>query len=228
MKKYNDLIGKTFGRLTVIKKIGPDKNRAIQWLCKCSCGNEHIVITSYLVHGKIKSCGCLQKEELAKRVTTHHLRNNRLYGIWANMKQRCYNSKNPRYNVYGGKGIKICDEWKNDFMSFYNWAIENGYNEKAKYGECTIDRIDVNGNYEPSNCRWIPMNKQVLNTSKNHYLELNEEKYTVYEWSIITGIKSSTILQRINKYHWSVKRALTEKPFKGKNQYYEKEVKSNE
>ena len=78
MKKYNDLIGKTFGRLTVIKKIGPYKNRAIQWLCKCSCGNEHIVITSYLVHGKIKSCGCLQKEELAKRVTTHHLRNNRL------------------------------------------------------------------------------------------------------------------------------------------------------
>lgn len=222
MKQCNNLIGKKFGRLTVIKKIGPDKNRAIQWLCNCSCGKKHITITSYLIHGKVKSCGCLQREELTKRVTKHHLRSSRLYGVWANIKQRCYNPKNTHYSAYGKKGIKMCDEWRDNFICFYNWAIENGYDDKMRYGECTIDRIDNNGNYEPSNCRWISMKKQSLNTSRNHYLELNGEKHTVYEWSIITGINSSTILQRINNYHWSVERTLTEKPFKGKNQYYKK------
>lgn len=228
MKKKYNLIGKTFGRLTVIKKLGPDKNRNIQWLCKCSCGNTHIAITRYLIHGNSKSCGCLQKEELSKRVSKHHLRNSRLYGVWANIKQRCYNPKNSHYHVYGKKGIKMCDEWKNDFMSFYNWAMSNGYDENAKFGECTIDRIDNNGNYEPSNCRWINMKQQALNTSRNHLLELNGKKHTVYEWSIITGIDLNTLLKRINNYHWSVKRALTEKPFKGKNQYYKKEAKLNE
>lgn len=228
MKKNNDLVGKTFGRLTVIKRIGTSKNRAIQWLCKCSCGNEHIVITNYLIHGIIKSCGCLQKEELSKRATKHHLRNSRLYGVWANIKQRCYNPKNSHYNVYGERGIEMCDEWKNDFFSFYKWALKNGYDENAKYGKCTIDRIDNDGNYEPSNCRWISSKEQSLNTSRNHYLELNGEKHTAYEWSVITGIRLSTILQRINKYHWTIQRALTEKPFKGKNQYYDKEVKHNE
>lgn len=228
MKNNIDLVGKTFGRLTVIKKLRPNKRRNIQWLCQCSCGNKHIVITSYLINGKIKSCGCLQKEKLAKRVTKHHLRNTRLYGVWANIKQRCYNPKNSHYKSYGGRGIKMCDEWKNDFLSFYKWSIANGYNENADYMKCTIDRIDNNGNYESNNCRWISMKKQSLNTSRNHYLELNGVRHTVYEWSKITGIKLSTILNRINKYHWSSERALTEKPFKGKNQYYKKEVKYNE
>ena len=133
-------------------------------------------------------------------------------------------------------GIKIpkigFGTWQSkDGEEAYNsvlWALKNGYDENAKYGKCTIDRIDNDGNYEPSNCRWISSKEQSLNTSRNHYLELNGEKHTAYEWSVITGIRLSTILQRINKYHWTIQRALTEKPFKGKNQYYDKEVKHNE
>lgn len=226
---FKDLTGKKFYYLLVLNKTRKDKNGHWYWKCKCDCGNIKEILGSHLIQGNVKSCGCYNSKRASKFCKDKTIiPNKRIMYIWQSMKQRCYNQKSISYKNYGAKGIKICDEWKNNPKLFYNWAIENGYNEKAKYGECTIDRIDVNGNYEPSNCRWIPMNKQVLNTSKNHYLELNEEKYTVYEWSIITGIKSSTILQRINKYHWSVKRALTEKPFKGKNQYYEKEVKSNE
>lgn len=135
----------------------------------------------------------------------------RLYIIWSHMKQRCYNEKHNKYQMYGAKGIKVCDEWLNDFMSFRKWALENGYRENL-----TLDRIDGRKGYEPSNCRWRTYMQQANNMSSNHFLAHNGETHTISEWSRIVGIKRVTIERRINKYGWSVMEALTVQPKIGK------------
>jgi len=158
--KSMDLTGHKYNKLTVIKLHhktqkytidGKKKGHQYFWLCKCDCGNETIIPTSNLRKGLIKSCGCLKY--------THHLSNTRLYRIYIGMKTRCYNSKSLSYKDYGGRGITICQEWLDDFMNFYNWAKDNGYSDNL-----SIDRINVNGNYEPSNCRWATQEEQSNNT----------------------------------------------------------------
>ena len=219
--RFEDLTNKKFGKLTA-KKLLVNKKK---WLCKCDCGNIIEVYPCNLKSGKSTSCGCFQKEQLKSRVFKHGLRKTKLYSVWANMKQRCLNKKNDHYKNYGGRGIKICKEWldkENGFMNFYTWAMENGYNENAKFQQCTIDRIDVNGNYEPNNCRWITNKEQALNRTTNEILTYKGESKTIYEWSLETGISSSTISARIKKYHWTTERALTEQPFIGKNQSFKK------
>jgi len=159
MPKLKDLTGMTFERLTVINRAN-NIGKSVAWNCKCNCSNqtELIVIGNSLVSRNTKSCGCLNSEMSKIRFTTHGKYQTRLYNIWREMKARCHDINNPRYKDYGGRGIKVCQEWLDDFMNFYNWSMDNGYSE-----ELEIDRIENNGIYEPSNCRWTTREIQCRN-----------------------------------------------------------------
>ena len=155
-----DIAGQRFGTLTAVKPCGINKNRKVLWECICDCGKQSIVVGQDLRRGKTKSCGCHGCSNHG--VTKHNLSNTRIYRIWNGMKNRCMNPTQSSYRYYGGRGISVCDEWINSFDKFKNWAYANGYSD-----ELTIDRIDVNGNYEPSNCRWVTMKEQATNKRKS-------------------------------------------------------------
>lgn len=198
MGKCIDMTGQKFGRLTVIGRtenyITPKGTKFSQWICKCECGNTCTAKVSDLKYGKTKSCGCLHNELARQRRTKHSLSGTKLYMIWKAMKQRCSNLNNKDYPNYGGRGIKVCDEWRNSFESFYSWAMSNGYSE-----ELSIDRIDVNGNYEPNNCRWANATMQQNNKRNNRILEYKGETHTIAEWSRILHISRDVINKRIAK-----------------------------
>lgn len=162
MYKFNDLTGMVFGRLKVIEQNGRTSDRHILWKCKCECGKFTNVSSRELRSGKTKSCGCLQKDKIREIRYRHGDRNSRLYSVWKTMKKRCENKNCKSYKWYGAKGVSVCDEW-HDYLAFKRWALDNGYDEKAKRGECTIDRINPYGDYEPSNCRWVSMVEQARN-----------------------------------------------------------------
>ena len=153
-----DLVGKRFGRLKVIADSGQRKNRKVLWECVCDCGNKHFVKTDCLQSGKTQSCGCFKDVSRIKTHTTHGLYHKRLYKIWAGIKYRCLNKDSSGYKYYGGRGITICFEWLNNPDVFYKWAMANGYSDNL-----TIDRVNNNGNYEPSNCRWVDIKTQANN-----------------------------------------------------------------
>ena len=177
---FVDLTGQRFGRLTVVKYAGVNSSSRAMWECVCDCGGKKITSGKNLKSGWALSCGCLQRETRAnngKKNKTHGQKGTRLYNTWAHMKQRCENPKNDDYNNYGGRGICVCDEWQ-EFEPFYEWAMSNGYNEKL-----TIDRIDVNGNYEPNNCRWADAYTQHNNTRTNTYVVYKGQRKTASQWS---------------------------------------------
>ncbi len=202
-----DLTGDKYGRLTVIKIAPRVKGRGVEWVCRCDCGNEAVVRSSSLRQGNTRSCGCLAREMLVERNFKHGKarrgKKTRLYGIWVRMRQRCNDPNTDDYEGYGGRGIKVCDEW-DDFLAFQNWAHSNGYKNKL-----TIERIDNDGDYEPNNCKWICLEKQARNKRNNHFIEFNGVCRTLAEWSEVTGIDSSLLRYRLE--HWGTEKALTTK-----------------
>lgn len=161
MGKALELKGVVFGRLTVIELFGSNKHNSLQWLCKCSCGKEKVILGESLKSGNTQSCGCFGSETKRKNRIKHgESHKSRIYGIWSGMRNRCNCKNRVTYKYYGGRGISVCKEW-NDFPAFKNWALSNGYLDNL-----TLDRIDSNGNYEPDNCRWITIQDQQLNRRK--------------------------------------------------------------
>ena len=212
MAERIDITGNKYGRLTVLG-FSHSKNRKSYWLCRCTCGKEKVIYGNSLKSGDTTSCGCLGKEHRIESITKHGMKNTRLYRVWGNMLARCYIESSSRYYRYGARGITVCEEWRNDFTTFYEWAMANGYAD-----DLTIDRIDTNGNYEPSNCRWATRKEQMNNYSGNIYLEYNGVRKTVAEWAEETGLNVGTIRSRL-KRGWSAEKTLTEKPYIGRNQY---------
>lgn len=142
-------------------------------------------------------------------IVVHGLSGSRIYNCWVDMKRRCYNKRNKRYNQYGGRGIEVCQEWKDSFEQFYEWAMENGYDDSL-----TLDRIDVNSNYCPSNCRWATRKEQMRNTTRNHYVTAFGETKTIAEWSDMFGVHQDVIKDRLNKLHWPPDEAVSHKVLK--------------
>lgn len=178
------------------------------WLFRCECGNETIQVIRAVSSGKIKSCGCYHKIESTIRAreqfTKHDLSKTRVYHIWKYMKSRCLNPNTKAYRLYGERGITVCDEWENDFQPFYDWALSHGYSDIL-----TIDRINNDGNYEPSNCRWATMKEQCNNTRLTHHYYFNGEVKTLSEWAATLDLPRKTINDRL-KSGWTIDRALTQ------------------
>jgi hypothetical protein len=188
---YEDLLGKRFGRLVAIKYKGQQKRRRTMWECKCECGKTVIVDASHLKSSHTTSCGCKVKETAATWNYKNGLSASRLGRTYRNMINRCYRENFPEYYLYGGRGIQVCDEWRNKengFVNFCEWALANGYNE-----ELSIDRANNNGNYEPSNCRWVDKYVQANNKRNNHKIIINGEIDTVGNWS-----------RRLNISYWNL------------------------
>lgn len=196
---YTDLSGRRFGKLIVIKKIesyiSPKGKKYAKWQCLCDCGNSVEAFAVHLKQGRTISCGCARK--------THDMTNTRVYNIWRGIKGRCNNQNSTSYKNYGKRNITICEEWKNSFEQFYEWAINHGYKENL-----SIDRINNEGNYEPSNCRWVSSKMQSNNRRTNKHLSYCGEKHTITEWSELLGGEKSLIRGRL-KMGWSLEKALS-------------------
>lgn len=204
---FTDLSGQKFGRLTVVCRDIEYTDSAgasrYKYKCVCDCGNYTWATPYQLKGGGIRSCGCLHKESAAKqgKANAKHggnrrnvpYKEKRLYSIWSGMKQRCENPNSDSYPNYGGRGIKICEEWR-DFANFQKWSLDNGYSENL-----SIDRIDYNGNYEPNNCRWATKLVQANNTRTNRFVNINGTSHTVADWARISGVKAATILARLER-----------------------------
>lgn len=207
MAKCKDLTGIRYGRLTVVRRVENAKGGSSRWLCRCDCGEERIHTAGTLNYGVVLSCGCLGKEARLRSNMSHGGSKTKLYRVWNSMKDRCFRETCSGFKHYGGRGISVCAEWL-DYQTFHDWAMSSGYKEGL-----SIDRIDVNGNYAPSNCRWVSKKVQANNTTANRVLCHNGESHTMSEWSKILGIGYSTLAKRLQD-GWSVERAFTE-PVRG-------------
>lgn len=207
---YIDMTGKRFGKLTVLYHVENDRFNNAQWMCKCDCGKEKVIVGSALRKGIIVSCGCFHRFEVSKRLTTHGQSSTRLFHIWQCMKSRCNNPHHKNYNYYGGKGIKVCQEWEHDFSRFAEWANNNGYADGL-----TIDRIDSSKGYEPSNCKWSTRKEQQSHLSSSiHTYEINGEIHTLAQWCRIYNVPYEKTRRRILNGHHDILSALTVPSFK--------------
>lgn len=190
--KHNlkNMSGYVFNDCKVIERV-ESKNKRAMWLCECFCGNRFIESGTRIRNGSKKSCGCLRKKKTSERNTTHNKSQTRLYRIWCNMKARCNNSNNPAFDRYGGRGIKVCDEWNKSFNEFYKWAKISGYTN-----ELTIERVDNDGNYEPDNCKCANYSIQGRNKRNNALSEYKGKLRTRAEIAELTGLSYGTIRRR--------------------------------
>ena len=206
MGSFEDLTGKRFGRLVVIDRAENLKPGVTRWNCVCDCGNKVTTNRTALVSGRSKSCGCLHKETAAKQgsASAKHGEGGktRLYRVWTNMKTRCQNPKNKNFERWGARGITVCDEWRDSFLAFRDWANNNGFEESL-----SLDRIDNNKGYSPDNCRWVTAKDQARNTRKNRIIEYNGQSKCLSEWSEELGIHINTLINRLK--HLSVEEAFT-------------------
>ena len=208
-----NLTGQRFGRLLVVDEAEPQvyhtpKRKVVKrrWRCLCDCGQQCVVSMSNLRSGHTKSCGCLQDEcrqAHIKKMTIHNEWKTRLFGIWTGIKNRTSNPNVESFGRYGGRGIAICDEWKESYDAFRRWAISHGYQDNL-----SIDRINPDGDYTPDNCRWVTVKEQANNRRSNRYITYNNPTLTLMQWSEVTGLHWSTIRGRLNR-GWSVEDALT-------------------
>lgn len=196
--QLKNLVGRQFGELIVLRR-NPTNSKSgnARWDCKCTCGNIATVIGSKLRSGATKSCGCARKSKTAQGFSK-----TRLYRIWSLMKKRCYRNENENFKHYGGRGIEVCDEWKNDFIAFRSWALSHGYADSL-----SIDRIDVNGNYEPSNCRWVDIKTQANNRRNNRIITYLNNDYTVSEFADLLKVSYWTVRNQL-KLGWSIEKIV--------------------
>ena len=197
-----DITGKRYGMLVVLEfahiKISPCGHKNAMWLCECDCGNKRVMYGSYIKNHHSPSCGC---NKIAK-ATTHGMTNSPEYSVWRSMVRRCHDTDNISYPRYGGRGITVCERWRS-FEAFFE---DMGKRPSSKY---SIDRIDNDGNYEPSNCRWATYFQQNNNTRFNRRITHAGETLTVSQWAGRIGIKVGTLWERLNS-GWSIERALSE------------------
>lgn len=200
MPKLLDLTGRKFARWIVLSIAGRSSQGKSTWNCECECGTKAVVVGSSLINGLSSSCGCLAKELTVRRSTTHGLskdgkKTTRLHRIWSNMKARCNRKNHPRYKDYGGRGIKLDEDWNCNFLSFHSWATSSGYDHNL-----TIERIDNNQGYSPENCKWIPAEKQARNKRDT---KLDMAKVESIRRLVSGGIKTSTVAKifSIDRHH---------------------------
>ena len=212
----NDIVGEKFNKLLVISYSHKEKrNNSMKgynhfYNCKCNCGNECKVERSSLRFNNTKSCGCIHSEGLTKRNTEtsryggeSNGEHQRILRIYRAMNHRCYNGGDSKYYLYGGRGISVCEEWRKDYYSFKKWALDNGYSD-----DLSIDRIDVDGNYEPSNCRWATDVQQSNNTRTNKIIEYKDKTQTLAEWCRELELDYFRTKARLNNCNMSIEQAF--------------------
>jgi len=204
MGKLIDLTGKRFGRLYATNRIPGLKNKRVMYHCVCDCGKEIEVRSESLRNGHTQSCGCRHKDIVAQNSTKHGKAHTRLYRIWGSMIQRCHNSNDDNYKNYGGRGITVCDVWRNNFESFYQWAINNGYN-----GNLEIDREDNNRGYSPNNCRFVTRIENQRNRRCTKLVKYKNDIKPLAQLCEEMHKDYNLVLNRINNYGWSAERALS-------------------
>ena len=201
MSKLIDVTGKKFNMLTVVERLENTSDGGSVWLCRCECGTLTKVRGKNLKNGAVKSCGCLKNKPTTQ---THGMSKTSIYKIWAGMKSRCSYEKSCSFSRYGGRGIKVCDEWKNSFESFYTWSLDNGYKKGL-----SIERVNNNGDYCPENCKWVSQKEQCLNRRTNIVYKYKGESHTLTEWCEALNLNYKLVHNRIYKLGWSFDKAVS-------------------
>lgn len=215
MGKRKEISGQKFNMWNVLECAGKNKSGGYLWKCQCDCGTIRVVEGRSVRTGTSKGCGCARKKGHSKNgIQTR--KSERLHSVWTSMKNRCFNPNDRYFQIYGGRGITVCDAWLT-YDGFREWALNSGYDSNAEYRKCTLDRIDNDKIYCPDNCRWVDQRTQDNNRSSNHILTSSDgTSRTISEWARLSGIRKDTIRRRVVNLGWDVDRAISEKTHRGR------------